>query len=99
MALCFISRSLARLRVVAFSAPLYVDELTFMSRSPNLRTRDWLVFSPFNSTVWTCNVLSLAILVLVFYGTLRVKWKNVVQKPSGFTIFIELFSIYMGQCK
>ena len=99
LAICDISRTLERLKVVDYSYPIYVDELTFMSRSPGLRSRDWMVFSPFNWVVWLCNMCSWVILGSVFYLALRFNKKLISRVPSGFSIAIKLYAIYMGQCK
>ena len=98
-AFCDISRSFERLKVIDFSYPISEDELTFMSLSPGLKSRDWIVFSPFNWIVWTCNLCSFLIISLVFYLTLWFKFKNISKQPSVFSILIKLYAIYFGQCK
>lgn len=68
-----------------------------MSRSPNLRARDWLVFSPFSHEVWIGTILSLTTTAAVLYLSLKLKWKNIVKPPSGIAISLYLFAVYMGQ--
>lgn len=72
-----------------------------MSRSPNLKARDWLVFIPFSYDVWICTLLSLTTIAAVLYLTLKLKWKNVFKPPSGIAISLYLFAVYTGQseCK
>ncbi|KAK4319070.1 hypothetical protein Pmani_009964 [Petrolisthes manimaculis] len=40
--------------VIDFSAPYYLDSLTLVSRTPQLRSRTLAAFSPFTAQVWLC---------------------------------------------
>ncbi len=110
--MCYISRTPARMAVVDFSYPIYVDELTFLSRSPKLRARHWLVLSPFTPEVWLCNLaVWLVLAVIVFFalqGRHRSNWSTAQQltttttttkRPSAMAILLQLYAIFMGQCK
>lgn len=99
MALCDISQTLERLRVTDFSHPVYVDELAFMSHSPNVRSRDWLVASPFNWRVWLCIFLALALVCSVLRSVLWCKSTRKDKSHSVMSIAVKLYAIWMGQCK
>ncbi len=100
LGLCYISRTLDRLRAVSFSSPIFVDELTFMSLSPKLLSRDWLVFAPFNLVVWLCNLSSGLLITVVAYGTLHSRFASDrygIRPPSAVAISLQLYAVYLGQ--
>lgn len=103
--MCYISRTPARMAVVDFSYPIYVDELTFLSRSPKLRARHWLVLSPFTTEVWLCNLAVWLVLAVIVFAALKRHHSKlstaqlITKRPSAMAILLQLYAIFMGQCK
>ncbi|KAK4312201.1 hypothetical protein Pmani_016354 [Petrolisthes manimaculis] len=52
LAICQITITRKREKVIDFSTPYYFDSLTVVSRTPQLRSRALAAFSPFTAQVW-----------------------------------------------
>lgn len=75
-AMCFISMSQARQRVVDYSLVQY-DQLSYISLAPGLASRQWIILSPFKVDVWLYSVTSsimLAIFMFFIYKR-EARWK------------------------
>ncbi|KAK4314826.1 hypothetical protein Pmani_013912 [Petrolisthes manimaculis] len=54
LAICEITITRKREGVIDFSTPYYLDSITVISRTPQLRSRALAAFSPFTAQVWLC---------------------------------------------
>lgn len=90
-AICDISYSRKRLKVVDFASIIYYNELTFMSQSPRQLSRNLLFLKPFPPSVWALSLASFISILLFFKFC---KKRNTMDKFR-----LKLLGIFLKQCK
>ena len=90
--ICVISHTNARQEYVDFTRYIYLNSITFMSHSPGLMQREWLITSPFSTVTWILIILFLDGLTLLL---------TLMYRHWHFNVFItvhrDLFGILLNQ--
>ena len=91
--MCEISVSIERVSAIDYSELVFVNELTSLSQSARLASRNWMVALSFSKSIWFLTVASFGTLTLF----MNISTRNiaVLHKRFAFT----LYQIFMKQCK
>ncbi|KAJ6221970.1 hypothetical protein RDWZM_000515 [Blomia tropicalis] len=89
--MCEFSFTESRRKVVDFSEYILLNEITFLSQSPGLRDRTWIVSQPFSRYLWYTIIGSLFLLSTIVYGIRRTIIK--CQTQSYTTIMMYIYAI------
>ena len=95
--MCEFTITQARLEVVDFSRFILQNEITFMSQSPGLKKRPWLVASPFEWYLWM-----IILITILFLSTISYLLHNNVKRIKTETfmnIISDIYCVPLQECK
>jgi len=94
MGICGISQTKEREKYVDFTRYIYLNALTFVSRSPGLAKREWIVAHPFQPLIWVLIfVYLLGISLLIYFVTAK------HSRPQLNVLGQCVMGILLNQCK
>ena len=95
--MCEIGFSFGQMTAVDYSAPIAHDDITFLSHSPRLVKRSWMVASIFRWQVWITiggTFFTVSTVLYLIYHKVPHSYA-----PIYAHIALKLYGIYLKQCK
>ena len=93
MGICDISQTYERAQYIDYTQYIYMNSLSFISQSPGMSGKNWIIANAFPASIWICIFVSFLFLsfILVIFSN------NRLQEYGSFVL--TLYRVLVQQCK